>query len=70
MKRLRRKIPWGRVCGMMAAVVVTLLCVLSGIEPIEIVRRAALTFVVVAACTFAINTLLQAFEKRPTRSMR
>ena len=55
---------------MMAAVVVTLLCVLSGIEPVEIVRRAALTFVVVAACTFAISTLLQAFEKRPTRSMR
>lgn len=62
--------PWARILGMAVTVAVTLTCVVAGIEPVEILRRAALSFVIVATLTYLVTSTLQALAKRPNRSMR
>ncbi len=52
------------------ALMVTLVGVVQGMEPIEILRRAFASFVVVAAVIGALMSTLTLLERSPTRTSR
>lgn len=70
MKRWRKPKPWARIAGMAASVLVTLICVALQLDPMEILRRAVLAFLLIAAVTAALSYVLQMFAERPIRRVR
>lgn len=70
MRRRKKNMPWGRIFGTLTAVCVTLICVVQRIDPLEIVKRTALTFVTVAVITAVLVAALQAVAQSPKRSSR
>jgi hypothetical protein len=50
---------------MAASVVVTLICVVLQLDPVEVLRRAVLTFLLIAGMTAAVSFVLQ-FSARPS----
>jgi hypothetical protein len=55
---------------MAASVLVTLICIVLQLEPIEVLRRAVLAFLLIATVTAALSYVLQLFAGRPVRRAR
>ena len=62
--------PWGRIFGLMMAVTVTLVCVVRGVEPVVILKRSIIAFLIVSGTTAIVIYLLQNLDRRRSETPR
>lgn len=67
MNRRRKKLPWGRISGVLMGVFVTLACVVQQVDPIVIVQRATLSVVITGTVVRCANIMLQQSKSKRRR---
>ena len=69
-RRSQPPVPWGRILGLLMAVTVTLICVVRGVEPVVILKRSIVAFLIVSGITAVVIYLLQNLDRRRSETSR